>query len=497
MGIDIGTSNSKVLIIDESGHSVAKDTQEYSISTPQSGHAEQDPESWWNAVKTSIKRTLADSAVDQAEIAAIGLSGQMHGLVLLGKDLKPLRPAIIWADKRSSLQCTEFYERIGRKKVLEIVGNQIMPGFMGPSLLWVKENEPKVFNRAFCALLPKDYVRLRLTGTLATDVSDASSTLLFDIKKREWSAHMLSELGLPQEIFPEAHESTEVTGETVAKATELAPGIPVVAGGGDSPVGAVGCGAIGEGIVSSNIGTGGQVFVTLDRFGVDPKHRINVFCHAVPGKWCLQGSILSAGLSLRWFRDNFGQQEKSAGALRNVDPYDLLTREAELAEPGCDGLVFLPYLLGERSPHMDPNARGGFCGLMYGHGRAHMIRAIMEGVVYALKDSLEIFTEIGVRPEKVIARGGGARSPLWRQIQADIFNTHIVRTEVEEEASFGAALLAGVGAGVYCNLGEACEKTIHVLSSESPKDENVRVYEDYYRQVYRRLYPSLKSHWIT
>jgi len=498
MGIDIGTSNSKILIIDETGNFVAKASQEYPISSPQPCYAEQDPEWWWNAVKISIKEALKSSQIDPTEISAISLSGQMHGTVLLGKDCKPLRTAIIWADKRSSHQCTEFYEKIGREKVLDIVCNPVMPGFMGPSLLWVKENEPEIFNKTFKVLLPKDYVRSKLTDSFASDLSDASATSLFDVKRTEWSQYLFSQLEISLEMFPQVFESTDVTGEISSKAAEatgLSRGTPIVAGGGDSPVGALGCGAIKAGIISSNIGTGGQVFVTLDEFKVDPDYRIHTFCHAVPGKWYLQGAILSAGLSLRWFRDNFAQLEKSVGALCNIDPYNLLSKEAELAEPGCRGLIFLPYLLGERSPHMDPGARGGFFGLTFEHDRAHLIRAVMEGVIYALRDCLEIFEELGVKAEKVIVRGGGSRSSLWRQMQADIFNAKVVKTNVEEEVAFGAALLAGVGVGIYRTLEEACEKTIQIVSGESPNKERLRIYEVYYNRIYRNLYSSLKNYW--
>jgi len=499
MGIDIGTSNTKVLIIDDMGNLMAKSSREYSISSPRQGYAEQDPEWWWCAAKASIKEALKSSRVDASEISAIGLSGQMHGTVLLGKDCKPLRPAIIWTDKRSSFQCREFYQKIGTEKVLDIVCNPIIVGFMGPSLLWVKENEPSIFNETFKALLPKDYVRFKLTDSFATDTSDASATLLFDVKRREWSHYLFSQLSIPPEIFAKVFESTQVTGEIsveTSEATNLPRGIPVIAGGGDSPVGAVGCGAIKAGVVSSNIGTGGQTFVTLNEFKVDPEYRIHTFCHAVPEKWYLQGAILSAGLSLRWFKDNFAHLEKSVGALCSIDPYDLLSKEAELAEPGCKGLIFLPYLLGERSPHMDPNARGGFFGLTFEHSRAHLIRAVMEGVAYALRDCLEIFDKLEVKTQKVIARGGGSRSFLWRQIQADILNAEVVKTEIEEEAAFGAALLAGVGVGVYGDLEEACEKTIQIVSSKSPNEERVKTYEEYYSKVYRNLYPSLKNYWM-
>jgi len=495
MGIDIGTSSVKVIIINEQGKLMAEASAKYPILTPASGWAEQDPEFWWTSVKQSIKKAFNESKGVPEQISAIGLSGQMHGTVLLGKELKPLRPAIIWADKRSQSQCSEIYEIAGKEKVLETTCNLVMPGFMAPSLLWVKQNEPLVFERLSRALLPKDYVRFKLTGSLATDVSDASATLLFDVKRREWSAEIISDLGFQPEFFPEIYESTDITGEVSREASEetsLPVGAEVVGGGGDSPVGAVGCGVIKPGTVSSNIGSAGQVFAVLDEMKVDPGFRIHTFCHAVPGKWYIQGAILSAGLSLNWLMESLGIE----GSLRNgdADPYELLSKEAESAEPGCRGLIFTPYLLGERSPHMDPHARGLFFGLTLSHRKAHMIRAVMEGVVYALRDSLEIFKELGVKVDGVVARGGGAKSTLWRQIQADIFNSKVLVVEVKEEAAFGAALLAGVGTGIYGNLQEAVEETVRVKDVEHPDLDRVKVYEHYYRKVYRRLYPLLKPY---
>jgi xylulokinase len=494
MGIDIGTSSTKVLVVDENGNVIANASTDYPISNPYPDWAEQDPEWWWNAVKNAVKKASSFPKVNLTSLSAVGLTGQMHGTVLLGRDLKPLRQSIIWADKRSVSQCKKIYERIGKEEIQKTLYNPIMPGFMAASLLWVKDNEPSTFKKTFKVLLPKDYVRFKLTASCATDVSDASSTLLFDIRKRKWASRILSILEFSSELFPAVFESINVTGEVSADAsneTGLPRGTPVIAGGGDSEVGAVGCGAIKEGIVSSNIGTGGQIFTTLDRPKSDPQCRIHTFCHAVPGKWHLQGATLAAGLSLRWFKENLGQLEQTLGTLCNTDPYDLLSKEAELAEPGCKGLVFAPYLLGERSPHMDPNARGVLFGLSLEHKRVHLIRSFMEGVVYALRDSLEIFKELGVKAEKVIARGGGARSPLWRQIQADIFNTEVTTVNVKEEAAYGAALLAGVGVGIYDNIGKACQETIHISSKETPNSKRVKVYEEYYK-IYARLYPTLK-----
>jgi xylulokinase len=495
MGIDIGTSSTKVLVVNENGNVNANASCDYPISNPSPDWAEQDPEWWWNAVKIGVKKISSFSKVKLSNISAIGLTGQMHGTVLLGRDLKPLRQSIIWADKRSIPQCKEIYERIGKKEIQKTLCNPIMPGFMAASLLWIKENEPSIFKKAFKVLPPKDFIRFKLTGSCITDVSDASSTLLFDIKRRKWASQILSTLGFSSELFPEFFESVNVTGEVSADAsneTGLPKGLPVIAGGGDSPVGAVGCGAIKEGIVSSNIGTGGQIFTTLDKPEADPLSRIHTFCHAVPGKWHLQGAILAAGLSLRWFKENLGQMEQTLGNLCNTDPYNLLSKEAELAEPGCKGLIFVPYLLGERSPHMDPNARGVLYGLSLEHKRSHLVRSVMEGVVYALRDSLEIFRELGVKAEKVIARGGGARSSLWRQIQADIFNMEVISTNVKEEAAYGAALLAGVGVGIYEDLEKACQETIRTSNKEMPNSKRTKVYDEYYK-IYTRLYPALKN----
>ncbi|MBS7648510.1 xylulokinase [Candidatus Bathyarchaeota archaeon] len=499
MGIDVGTSSVKVLIVDFLGKVVAKSSAEYPIQSPYEGYAEQDPEDWWRAIKISIKEALKKSNIEPSEISAIGLSGQMHGTVLIGRNGEPLRRAIIWSDKRSIKQCNEIYEKVGREKVLEITSNPIMPGFMGPTLLWIKENEPQIFSRIFKVLLPKDYIKFKLTGSISTDFSDASATLLFDVRRRKWSEDLISCFGFPREIFPNPLESISIAGDISAetsKETGLKVGTPVVAGGGDSPVGALGCGVIRPGIISSNIGTGGQVFTTLKEFKVDSQYRVHTFCHVVPGRWCLQGAILSAGLSLRWFRDNFAHLEKVISLSCDIDIYEILSEEAKLAEPGCNGLIFLPYLLGERSPHMDPHAKGGFFGLTFEHKRHHFIRAIMEGIVFALRDSLEIFRDLGEKVEKVISRGGGSRSELWLQIQADIFNSEVFRAEVEEDTAFGATLLASVGAGIYRDLDEACRETVRYAVTKYPNEERARTYDRIYKHIYRNLYYSLKSYWL-
>jgi xylulokinase len=494
MGVDIGTSSTKAIVVNESGELLAQASSGYQISTPAPGWAEQNPEWWWVAVKEAVKEALTSPEVEPNLISAVGLSGQMHGTVLLDKDSRPLRPAIIWADGRSTRQCEQIYETIGRDKVLQVTCNPVMPGFMAPSLLWVKENEPSIFKRIDKVLLPKDYVRFRLIDSFATDFSDASATLLFDVRRREWSDEILSKLCFQPEFFPEAYESIDIVGEVsrmCSRETALPKGARVVAGGGDSPVGAVGCGVVKTGIVSSNIGSAGQIFAVLDEFKVDPGFRIHTFCHAAPGKWYIQGAILAAGLALSWLIENLGLDK----LLRpGESSYDLLLKEAEAVDPGSNGLIFSPYLLGERSPHMDPNARGVFFGLGLDQGRAHMVRAVMEGVAYALRDSLEIFEELGVRANRIVARGGGSKSRLWRQIQADVFDSEVVTMRVGEEAAFGAALLAGAGSGVYSDLQEAVDKTVRIRDFVHPHPHNVEVYDRYYQDIYRHLYPTLKDY---
>jgi xylulokinase len=483
LGIDIGTSAAKALLINESGEVTALAGEEYQIDTPRPGWAEQDPDTWWDAAKLSICKVLRRSSVNPQRISGIGLSGQMHGTVLLGKDLRVIRPAIIWADQRTKRQCDQIYANIGRERLIRITANPVAPGFMAPTLLWIRENEPKKFEATDKVLLPADYVRFRLCGKVCTDATNASSSLLFDTRQRHWSAELLEELGLPSGVFPPVIESTAVAGRVTRQAaleTGLAEGTPVVTGGGDQPIAAVGNGVIAPGNLLSTIGTGGQLFGPLDEVIVDPQLRIHTFCHVLPGKWFLMGAILSAGLCLRWFRDNFGGS------------YAELDREAATIPVGSDGLLFLPYLIGERTPHMDPNARGMFFGLSLCHSRAHLIRAIMEGVVLAMRDSLEIMRKLGTEPHRLIASGGGARSALWRQIQADVYNMELTTAEVPEQAAFGAALVAGVGTGVYESVETACQKTITYSSPTYPIQENVRRYQEYY-QVFKGLYPKLKG----
>lgn len=496
IGIDVGTTGAKVLLINEEGVVVSKAFREYPLHIPRQGWAEQDPEDWWNATAICMNKVLEDSGLRAEEVAALGLTGQMHGSVFLDKENRVLRPAILWCDQRTALQSAEITEKIGRDRLIQLTCNPAFTGFTAPKILWVRENEPDIYERSNKILLPKDYVRFKLTGDYATDVSDASGTSLLDVKNRRWSGEVLGELGIREDLLPKVYESPEITGEISREAsasTGLKIGTPVVGGAGDNAAGAVGSGAIEEGIVWASIGTSGVVFASSDEPKIDPRGRVHTFCHAVPKKWHLMGVMLSAGGSLRWFRDNLGGLEIQAGKLSGEDPYVLLDAEASKAEPGCKGLIFLPYLAGERTPHGDPNARGVFFGITLHHGKPHLVRSVMEGVAYGMRDSLEIMRGLGIKIDQIRALGGGARSDLWRQIQADIYGTELVTINVEEGPAFGAALLAGVGARAYSSVGEACKKTIKEVRRTEPKKENIKIYDKYY-EIYKSLYPALKSH---
>ena len=493
MGIDVGTTGVKVLIIDENGKVCASAVEEYPLSTPHPNWAEQNPEDWWDATIKAIRNVLEKSG--GASVEGIGLSGQMHGAVFIDRDGKVLRPCIMWCDQRTAKQCVHITETVGEDRLFELTCNPALTGFTAPKIVWVKEEENDVFRKTYKILLPKDYIRFLLTGVFATEVSDASGTVLFDVKKRRWSKEMLSALEIPEDLMPEVFESPEVSGRISAEAsslTGLPEGTPVVGGGGDQAAGAVGNGIVREGIISSTIGTSGVVFASCDEVRVEPGRRLHTFCHAVPGKWHLMGVMLSAGGSLRWLRDAICHEEVREAKEKGIDPYEIMTEEASQAPPGCEGLIFLPYLSGERTPYPDPDARGVFFGLTLRHKKEHLIRSVMEGIAYGLRDSLELMKGIGARMSEVHASGGGARSSLWRQIQADVNNLEMQVISVDEGPAFGVALLAGVGTGVFNNVEEACSRTIKVKETIKPIKENVTIYERYY-QIYRSLYPTLKD----
>ncbi|HHV62516.1 MAG TPA: xylulokinase [Firmicutes bacterium] len=500
LGIDLGTSSVRVILIDTDGNILGLAGEEYPILIPKPDYAEQDPGAWWDATKRTIRRVLVKAGIDPRNIKGIGLSGQMHGTVFVDEAGCPLRPAIIWPDKRSARECQELNEKVGMERLYRIAGLPTATGFMAPSVFWVKHNEPDIIRGASKVLLPKDYIRLKLTGKMATDVTDATGTLFLDITKRAWSEEVIEAVGVAPDILPDLLESSDIAGEVTPQAageTGLAAGTPVVAGGGDQAMGAIGSGVVRDGIAASTIGTGGQLITCISRPILDPRRRVHTLCHAIPGKWILMGAMLAAGLSLRWFRDNFGQMEKLAGGFSGTDPYEILSREAEKVPAGSDGLVFLPYLSGERTPHMDPQARGVFVGLMLQHGRGHLIRAIMEGVSFAMKESFEIFKELGVSVDTMLCSGGGARSPVWRQIQADIYEMPVTTVSNEEHSSYGCALLAGVGVGIYRDVDEACRGRVRYTRPAGREGGavNAEVAARYRRlfEVYKSLYPRLKD----
>jgi xylulokinase len=494
MGLDVGTTGAKALLIDESGEVVVSAIAEYPMYTPHPQWAEQNPEDWWQASVESIRQVLAQSGADRGQVVGLGLTGQMHGLVLLDKDGAVLRPCIMWNDQRTGAQCAWITEKVGANRVLQLTGNPVLPGFTAPKVVWVREHEPQVYDRAAKVLLPKDYIRYRLTGEFATEVSGASGTSLFDVGQRKWSQEMLDALEMPADWLPECFESPVVSGQispATARATGLRAGTPVAGGGGDQAAQAVGSGIVETGLVSVTVGTSGVVFASTDQFKVEPEGRLHAFCHAVPGRWHLMGVMLSAGGSFRWYRDTLGRMEKDVASLLGKDPYELLTAEAAQAPAGCEGLIFLPYLTGERTPYPDPNARGVFVGLTLRHDKGHLGRAVLEGVAYGLRDSLELMKDLGLDIYQIRASGGGARSDLWRQILADVFNTELVVINVTEGAAYGAALLAGVGAGVYGDVAEACSQAVRVVSRTEPQAQDAAVYGQFY-SVYRALYAGLK-----
>jgi xylulokinase len=496
MGIDVGTTGTRAVIVRPDGHvagAATGDHQPMRMSKP--GWAEQDPEDWWQATLVAIRAALEQASLKGSDIAAVGFSGQMHGVVLLDKAFAVLRPSLIWCDQRSQAQCDWITQQVGAERLIQYVSNPALTGFSAPKLLWVRDNEPKIFERAAHFLLPKDFVRFRLTGEFATDVSDASGTLLFDVTHRRWSSEMLEALEIDPHILPRSFESPEVTGEItreVAVLTGLNAGTPVVAGAGDQAASAVGNGIVLPGLTSATLGTSGVIFSYTATPTLDPRGRIHTFCHAVPGKWHVMGVTQGAGLSLRWFRDNFGASESWYARHTDVDPYELIIREAERVPPGSAGLLWLPYLMGERTPHLDAQARGLWFGLTASHTRGHLIRSILEGVAFSLRDSLEIFKELAIPVKQIRASGGGSRSFLWRKIQADVYGKEVVTLRTSEGSALGAALLAGVGAGVYASVEDSARDAIQVKERMAPKADHVAVYDRYY-QVYRNLYPAVQE----
>ena len=496
LGLDVGTSGTKAIAMDASGVLRASATVEYPLSSPKPGWAEQDPADWKRAAYEALARLAAQ--VDARDVKGLGLTGQMHGSVFLDAENQVLRPAILWCDQRTAKQCDDITAKVGEARLIEMVSNPALTGFTAPKILWLRENEPQTYERVRKVLLPKDYIRLELTGEFATDVADASGTLLFDVKNRCWHKELLAILGIEATFMPAAYEGPEITGTLSAAAaarTGLPAGIPVVAGGGDQAAGGVGCGIVRTGVISSTLGTSGVTFAFADEVRMDPQGRVHTFCHAVPGKWHVMGVMLSAGGSLQWFRNTLCAAERAVAAEVGRDPYELITAAAAQAPAGSEGLIFLPYLTGERTPHKDPYARGAFVGLSLRHTKAYMARAVLEGVAYGMRDSLDIIREMGVPVSQVRASGGGARSPFWRQIMADTHRVPFCTINVDEGPSYGAAILASVATGMYASVEQACDATIKVVS-ECPVDAAAaQSYDRWFKEyqaAYRALAPGFK-----
>ncbi len=480
LGLDVGTGGARCVAVDESGEVVAEASSEYPLSSPRPGWSEQAPEDWWRATKEVLGRVASEV---EGEISGLGLTGQMHGSVFLDSSDEVIRPALLWNDQRTQEQCARITAAVGKERLVQISGNPALTGFQAPKVLWLRDNEPDLYEKTSRILLPKDYIRLKLTGEYATDASDAAGTLLLDMRSRDWSAEILEALEIPEEWMPKVYEGPEKTGELrkeVAEELGLPAGLPVAAGGGDNAAAAVGTGIVSEGLLSSSVGTSGVLFAHTDTFSPEPSGRLHAFCHAVPDAYHLMGVTLSAGGSLSWWRETLGKG------------YDELVEAAGKVPPGSEGLLFLPYLSGERTPHLDPGARGAFFGLTTRHTTAHMTRALMEGVIFSLRDSLEIMGELGVEAREIRATGGGAKSPLWRQLQADIYGRPIYRTASEEGPAYGAALLGGISSGVYGSVKDASSLVKLREEVTEPDRESARLYGEHY-EVYRSLYPATRE----
>lgn len=485
LGIDISTTGAKALLINEKGELLGSVTSPLTLFTPRPLWSEQDPREWWAGTVQSIRNLFAQSNQPVEAVAAIGLTGQMHGLVLLDREGEVLRPAILWNDQRTARQCDEIRARIGRERLIQITGNDALPGFTAPKILWVQQEEPEIYAEARHILLPKDYLRYRLTGEFAMDRADGSGTILFDLKQRTWSAEVLAALEIPSDWLPPTFEGPEVTGvisPEAAEETGLIAGTPVVAGAGDQAAQAVGVGAVQPGIVALTLGTSGVVFATTPQAYIEPEGRLHAFCHALPDRWHFMGVMLSAAGSLQWYRDTLAPQEN----------FEDLIGEAAEAPPGSEGLLFLPYLTGERTPYPDPLARGAWVGMTVRHRRAHLTRAVLEGVAFGIKDSFTLIQQAGLGTiEQVRISGGGARSPLWQQIIADVLDVDLVTVKTTEGAAYGAALLAGVGAGLFPDVEHACQQIVQIVGQTRPST-NSRIYQELYPR-YKALYPALRD----
>jgi xylulokinase len=490
LGLDIGTGGSRAVVLADDGRLLASSTVEHApFASARAAWAEQDPDDWWRAAQGATRAAIEAAGVSGRDITGVGLSGQMHGAVLLDDRGTVLRPSIIWCDQRTDAECEWLNRVVGPERLLRLTLNPALTNFTLTKLLWVRTHEPEIWRRLCHVLLPKDYVRFRLSGEYAIDVADASGTLMLDVSRRQWSDELLNAVDIDRRMLPEVFESPAVCARIssdAARSTGLVPGTPIVAGAGDQAAGAVGMGITRPGAVSATIGTSGVVFAATDRPALDPRGRLHTFCHAIPGRWHVMGVTQAAGLSLRWVRDQWN------GGARHAASYDELTREAAAAPPGADGVLWAPYLMGERTPHLDPHIRAALVGLAAHHNRGHVVRAVLEGVAFSLRDSLTIFSELQIPVERIRLGGGGARSPLWRQIQADIYGHAVETVKADEGAAFGAAVLAGVGARIWTSVDEACDALVHTAERVTPDAAAAALMNEQYA-AYKRLYRAIKQ----
>ncbi|MFN5341118.1 MAG: xylulokinase [Roseiflexaceae bacterium] len=487
LGLDIGTSGAKAIVCDGNGQIVAIALAEYPLSTPQPLWSEQNPADWWQGAQQAVREVVR--SVDARQIVGIGLTGQMHGSVFLDAHQQVIRPALLWNDQRTAAECAEITQRVGAERLIAITGNPALTGFQAPKIVWLRNHEPANYARVAHVLLPKDYIRLLMSGVAATDAADAAGTLLVDLKKRDYSDQILTTLDIKREWLPTIYEGPAVTGHLksdVASALGLSAGIPIIAGGGDNAAAAIGTGIVKAGVVSSSIGTSGVVFAHSDTIALDPQGRLHTFCHSVPGAWHIMAVTLSAGGAFGWLRNTLRQ----AGA--STLSYDELTAAAATVPIGAEGLIFLPYLSGERTPHLDPLARGAFVGLTTRHGIGHMARAVMEGVTFSLRDGVDIMRALGVPTNDVRATGGGGKSALWRQMQAEIYNAPVSMLAAEEGPAYGAALLAGVGTGHFADVNDAVARCVRIVATTQPDTGAVARYNQVYA-IYQRMYAHLKD----
>jgi xylulokinase len=495
LGVDLGTSGAKTVLFDLNGNTICAKTIEYPLYQPANGWAEQDPSDWWNATCDGIKHVIKKSGINASKISGIGLSGQMHGLVMLDKDGLVLRNSIIWCDQRTANECAQMNKVIGEDKLIEITANPALTGFTASKILWVQNHEPAIYEKCAHILLPKDYIRYMLTGEYATEMSDASGMQLLDVAKRCWSDQILSKFSIEKSMLGKLYESPDVTGKVhqrAAQQTGLHEGTIVVGGAADNSAAAVGTGVVRAGNAFTTLGTSGVIYAISDKVSIDLKGRVHTLCSAVPGKWTVMSCTLAAGLSLKWLRDTCCSEEMIEAEKLGLDPYAVMDTLAEKVMPGAGGLVYLPYLMGERSPHPDPYCRGVFFGLSASHSRANMIRSVMEGVAFSQRECVDVFKEMHVNVEDMIACGGGGRSPVWRQMLADMYGCPVSTIKEDEGPALGAAILAGVGAGIYDSVEKACDHIVVKKSIQNPNLSTRKVYEDYY-QLYKKLYTDLQE----